>query len=147
MSSPSSISAVESNNLSILFFNSDNLQITSLTAQQTGTRDDTDYNITDVTFPGGKRINVKAPQLSAVAYQKDGHHEVSSSKAIAAKRSPESHKALQIRIYYIGKDKDGDADYILKELCQTDGGDWCAGSLDRNALSVAHDSLLSANVE
>ncbi|KAI7148039.1 hypothetical protein KC316_g12661 [Hortaea werneckii] len=127
MSSPTSISAVESNNLSILFFNSDNLQITSLTAQQTGTRDDTDYNITDVTFPGGKRINVKAPQLSAVAYQKDNHHE--------------------IRIYYIGKDKDGDADYILKELCQTDGGDWYAGSLDRNALSVAHDSLLSANVE
>lgn len=84
MSCPISISAVESNDLSILFFNSDNLQITSLTAQQTRTRDDTDYNITGVTFRGGKRVNVKAPQLSAVAYLKDGHHEISSSKSIAA---------------------------------------------------------------
>lgn len=54
---------------------------------------------------------------------------------------------LQIRVYYIGQGKDGDAGYILKELCQTDGGDWKPGSLDDNALSVAHDSLLSANVE
>ncbi|KAI7053951.1 hypothetical protein KC339_g18619 [Hortaea werneckii] len=122
MSCPISISAVESNDLSILFFNSDNLQITSLTAQQTRTRDDTDYNITGVTFRGGKRVNVKAPQLSAVAYLKDGHHEISSSKSIAAN--------------------------VVQSLTGiTDGGEWYAGSLDRNALSVAHDSLLSANVE
>jgi hypothetical protein len=54
---------------------------------------------------------------------------------------------LQVRVYYIDRNDDDASEWQVKEICQTDGGEWYPGSLNHNTFSTSPDSLLAANVE
>jgi len=78
MATPTSISAVETKNISVLFYVRSNGQIACLTAQKSG-QDPSNpfYKATNVTLQGNMVSSV-APQVSAVAYDNAGTKEVCS---------------------------------------------------------------------
>ncbi|RYP17123.1 hypothetical protein DL765_004742 [Monosporascus sp. GIB2] len=125
MASPTSMSAVESNGISILYYTRSNGQIASLTAQISPEDPENPEYVTANIMFSGNAVSAAAPQVTAVAYTLEGNRE--------------------IRLYYIaGNDQDG---YKLKELCKTNDEDWKNGTLSNNGFVATKDSLLAANVE
>ncbi|RYO75798.1 hypothetical protein DL766_000191 [Monosporascus sp. MC13-8B] len=125
MASPTSISAVESKDISILYYTRSGGQIASLTSQKSGEDPKNPEYVTANVMLGGNTVSAAAPQVTAVAYTLNDSRE--------------------IRLYYIdGNDQDG---YQLKELCKTNDGDWYDGTLNDNGVTATKDSLLAANVE
>ncbi|KAL9607577.1 MAG: hypothetical protein Q9167_007521 [Letrouitia subvulpina] len=121
---PSSISAVESNQRSILFYARPDGDLASLTAQKSGEDPSyPDYKSANVILDGNT-VSATVPQVSAVAYNFAG--------------------SKQIRLYYIGGPTGAPT---LKELAKTGDGEWKEGALNKLRLAITPDSLISANVE
>ncbi|KAG8531213.1 uncharacterized protein KY384_004571 [Bacidia gigantensis] len=121
---PSSISAVESNQLSILYYARPDGDIAALTAQKSGEDpSNADYKSTNVILEGNT-ISATVPQLSAVAY--------------------DFHGSKEIRLYYIGGKLGAPT---LRELVRSNGGEWKDGALNKLRLPITPNSLISANVE
>jgi hypothetical protein len=121
-SAPVSISAVESNGKSILFYSRQTGQLACLTAQGPEDPASPRYVTSNILLNNNTvEAGSGTPQITAVAYE------------LAGKR--------EIRVYYI------DGESTIRELCQTNGGEWYPGSLDSAEYTCAKDSLLTANIE
>ncbi|KAJ1323127.1 Fungal fucose-specific lectin [Microdochium nivale] len=125
MTSPVAFSAVEDNNYSYLYYARKNGSIAVLKSDTTQEGNNTKYTPTSV-IVSGNTVSSSSTNISAVAYKDDSGNR-------------------QVRVYYIGTAPTGD--FQLRELVQTNGGDFTQGQLDKNSLAVSENSLISANVE
>ena len=151
---PSSISAVESNQLSILFYARPDGDLASLTAQKSGEDpSNPNYKAANI-ISDGNTVSATVPQVSAVAYDFRGSKEVhqpsfglpnlAPSLVFRSQETNADNNAIQIRLYYIGGPTGRP---LLKELTKSGNGEWKDGALNTLRLAVTPDSLISANVE
>ncbi|KAI1085476.1 hypothetical protein F5B20DRAFT_518481 [Whalleya microplaca] len=125
MALPTDFSAIESADYSYLFYTRPNGAIAFLKSNTTHEDPDTKYSPSNV-ISAGNTVEASVPRVSAVSYTLHGNRE--------------------IRLYYIVKKAKGSG-HQLAELCQTNGGEWKPGVLNKNNVTCSEKSLISANVE
>ena len=77
MSAPISISAVESNRLSILYYRRENGSLATLAARKSGEDPSNEPYRTGTVLLDGNTVHPAAPQISAVSYTRGNNPEVS----------------------------------------------------------------------
>ncbi|GES59584.1 multiprotein-bridging factor 1 [Aspergillus terreus] len=125
MSVPVSFSGVESGEFNAVYYARRNGILSKVVAQKAGPEDPKNpkYKIEKIE-KDGETVETAVPHISVVAYSQSGN---------------------QVRIYYIGYSDKGNR-LQLRELCQTNGGPWFEGALDKKKHYIAKESRISAVV-